>query len=59
MNNKNFQTFFDCSFSKIKAGTINKNKPNKEGLKWIKSGLEFFIYLLNFKKSNHGNGERK
>ena len=29
MNNKNFQTFFDCSFSKIRAGTINKDKPNE------------------------------
>jgi cell division protein FtsA len=29
MNNKNFQTFFDCSYSKIRAGTINKNKPSE------------------------------
>ena len=25
MNNKNFQTFFDCGFSKIRAGTFNIN----------------------------------
>jgi len=25
MNNKNFLTFFDCGFSKIRAGTFNKN----------------------------------
>ena len=23
MNNKNFQTFFDCGFSKVRAGTFN------------------------------------
>ena len=25
MNNKNFQTFFDCGFSKVRAGTFNIN----------------------------------
>jgi len=25
MSNKNFQTFFDCGFSKVRAGTFNKN----------------------------------
>ena len=25
MNNKNFQTYFDCGFSKIRAGTFNKD----------------------------------
>ena len=29
MNNENFQTFFDCGFSKIRAGTINKNNNNE------------------------------
>ena len=29
MNNKNFQTFFDCGFSNIRAGTFNINN-NKE-----------------------------
>ena len=26
MNNENFQTFFDCGFSKIRAGVFNKSK---------------------------------
>jgi hypothetical protein len=25
MNNKNFQTYFDCGFSKVRAGTFNTN----------------------------------
>ena len=29
MNNKNFQTFFDCGFSKVRAGTFNTNKNNE------------------------------
>jgi cell division protein FtsA len=29
MNNKNFQTFFDCGFSKIRAGIFNKNNLNE------------------------------
>ena len=29
MNNKNFQTFFDCGFSKIRAGTFNTNNNNE------------------------------
>ena len=29
MNNKIFQTFFDCGFSKIRAGTFNTNNHNK------------------------------
>ena len=29
MNNKIFQTFFDCSSSKIRAGTFNKNNNNE------------------------------
>ena len=29
MNNKNFQTFFDCGFSKIRAGTFNQDNENK------------------------------
>ena len=29
MNNKIFQTFFDCGFSKVKAGTFNTNNYNK------------------------------
>ena len=28
MNNENFQTFFDCGFSKIRASTINTNNNN-------------------------------
>ena len=29
MNNKNFETFFDCGFSKIRAGVFNHNIKNK------------------------------
>ena len=29
MNNKNFQTYFDCGFSKIRAGTFNTNNENE------------------------------
>jgi len=29
MNNENYQTLFDCGFSKIRAGTFNRNNKNK------------------------------
>ena len=29
MNNKNFQTFFDCGSSKVRAGTFNKDNKNE------------------------------
>ena len=29
MNNKNFQTFFDCGTSKVRAGTFNANNNNE------------------------------
>jgi cell division protein FtsA len=29
MNNRNFQTFFDCGFSKVRAGTFNRNSANE------------------------------
>ena len=29
MNNKNFQTYFDCGFSKIRAGTFNAGEIKK------------------------------
>ena len=29
MNNENFQTFFDCGFSKIRASTFNANSSNE------------------------------
>jgi len=29
MNNRNFQTFFDCGFSKVRAGTFNENNSNE------------------------------
>ena len=29
MNNKEFQTYFDCGFSKIRAGTFNKNNQSE------------------------------
>tara|TARA_B110000046_G_C13009975_1_gene406222 strand:- start:549 stop:1658 length:1110 start_codon:yes stop_codon:yes gene_type:complete len=29
MINKNFQVYFDCGFSKIRAGAFNKNNPNE------------------------------
>ena len=32
MNNENFKTFFDCGFSKIRAGYFNKNNNNNNNL---------------------------
>ena len=29
MNNKNFQTFFDCGFSKVRASTFNTNNKDE------------------------------
>ena len=29
MNNRNFQTYFDCGFSKVRAGTFNTNNSNE------------------------------
>ena len=43
MNIENFQTFFDCGFSKIRAGTFNKN--SKEEVFYIES--EFFTDRSN------------
>ena len=37
MNSKNFQSFFDCGFSKIRAGTFNMD--NNEA---FYSSSEFF-----------------
>ena len=39
MPNKNFQTFFDCGFSKIRAGTFNTD--NDKDAFFVES--EFFI----------------
>ena len=38
MNNKNFQTFFDCGFSKVRASTINLDNNNEA----FHSESEFF-----------------
>jgi cell division protein FtsA len=43
MNKENFQTFFDCGFSKIRAGTINKNNNSKA----FYSESEFFTDRSN------------
>ena len=43
MSNVNFQTFFDCGFSKIRAGTFNTNN-NKEA---FYAESEFFTDQLN------------
>jgi cell division protein FtsA len=43
MSNENFQTFFDCGFSKIRAGTFNRNN-NKEA---FYADSEFFIDRSN------------
>ena len=43
MNNENFLTFFDCGFSKIRAGTFNRNN-NKEA---FYADSEFFIDRSN------------
>ena len=37
MNNKIFETFFDCGSSKIKAGAFNKDDSNN-----------FFLKKVNF-----------
>ena len=43
MNSKNYQTFFDCGFSKIRAGTFNTS--NNEDAFYTES--EFFTDRLN------------
>jgi len=43
MTNKHFETFFDCGFSKIRAGVFNKN--NKNEVFYAES--EFFTDYLN------------
>ena len=43
MNSENFQTFFDCGFSKIRAGTFNTNN-NEEA---FYADSEFFIDQSN------------
>ena len=43
MNKENFQTFFDCGFSKVRAGTFNKH--NTKEVFYIES--EFFMDQLN------------
>ena len=43
MNNKNFQTFFDCGFSKVRAGTFNTNNQNKA----FYADSDFFIDQSN------------
>ena len=43
MNNKNFQTFFDCGFSKVRAGTFNTINNGEA----FYAESEFFIDRLN------------
>ena len=43
MNNKNFQTFFDCGFSKLRAGTFNIDNNNEA----FYHESEFFTDQLN------------
>ena len=43
MNSKNFQTFFDCGFSKVRAGTFNTNN-NREA---FYADSEFFTDKTN------------
>ena len=43
MNNKNFQTFFDCGFSKVRAGTFNMHNHNEA----FYADSEFFTDRLN------------
>ncbi|MDA9616358.1 cell division protein FtsA [Candidatus Pelagibacter sp.] len=40
MNNKNFQTFFDCGFSKIRAGIFNENNQNEAFYAESKSSID-------------------
>ena len=51
MNNNNFQTFFDCGFSKLRAGTFNRNNTDKafyfeSEYLTDKSNLEFKIQKM-------------
>jgi len=43
MNKENFQTFFDCGFSKVRAGIFNKNDLNE----FFYAESEFFIDQSN------------
>jgi len=43
MNNKDFETYFDCGYSKVRAGTFNKNNQNEA----FYSESEFFTNYLN------------
>ena len=43
MNNVNFQTFFDCGFSKVRAGTFNINNSDEAFF----SDSDFFIDQSN------------
>ena len=43
MSNKNFQTFFDCGFSKMRAGIFNKENQNQA----FYSESEFFTNQSN------------
>ena len=43
MNNKNFQTIFDCGFSKVRAGVFNKDNQNKV----FYAESEFFTHHSN------------
>ena len=43
MNTKNFQTFFDCGYSKVRAGVFNKNNENEA----FYDESEFFTDQLN------------
>ena len=49
MNNKNFKTFFDCGFSKIRAGTFNTNNISEI----FYSESEFFIDRSNLELKIH------
>ena len=48
MSKKKFQTFFDCGFSKIRAGIFNKD--DKSEAYYAES--EFFTDLLKKKRMN-------
>ena len=51
MNNENFQTFFDCGFSKIRAGTFNINNNDEA----FYADSEFFTDRSNLESKNSKN----
>ncbi len=50
MNNKNFQTFFDCGFSKVRGGIFSKDNPDEVFYVESKSFTDQSILTLEIEK---------